>query len=92
MTAYVCMYICMYITSDAQANAHQPLTNAQLGPQAVEESQMNSHSIQNSFCLMLYGMEYPFGQSAVLIVFPPSSLGPLLRVSWSLYNTAEQQL
>jgi len=39
---------------------------------------------------MSYGMEYPFGQfkSAVLIQFPPSSLGPSLRMALALYSTA----
>ena len=31
-------------------------------PQAVEESKMNSHPLQNSLHLILYVMEYPFGQ------------------------------
>ena len=36
------------------------------------------------------GMEYPFGQfkSAVLILFPHSSLGPLLQMALALYDTA----
>ena len=39
--------------------------------------------------LLLDVMEYPFGQfqSAVLILSPPSSLGPLLSVAFALYNT-----
>ena len=49
----------MYITSDAQAIAHHRLTNAQLAPRAVEEREMNSHPLQNSFHMMSYGMEYP---------------------------------
>ena len=66
-----------------------PPTDAQLAPWAMEGSEMNSHALQNSFCMMLYGMEYPFGQikSAVLILFSPSSLGPLLRMVFALYNT-----
>ena len=46
---------------------------------AVEESKMQSHSLQN-FCLVSCGMEYPFGpfKSAVLMLLPPSSLDPLL--------------
>jgi len=77
---YICIYIQMYVTSDAQVIAFHPLTDALLAPQAGEESTMNSHTLQNSSCLMLYLMEYPFGwfKSAVLILFPPSSLGPLL--------------
>ena len=38
----------MYITSDAQAIAHHPLTDAQLAPQQAEEIKMNSHPLQNS--------------------------------------------
>jgi len=36
------------------------------------------------------GMEYPFGQfkSAVQILFPLSSLHPLLRMASALFNTA----
>ena len=39
---------------------------------------------------MSYGIEYPFGQfkSAVLILFPPNSLGPSLRVALALYNAS----
>lgn len=64
----------MYIVSDAQAVAYRTLTSAQLTPLAVQESNMNSHPLQN-FCMMSYGTEYPFGQSklAVLILFPPWS-------------------
>ena len=49
---------------------------------------MNSHSLENSFHVMPYGMKYPFGQlkSAVLIPFPPSSLGSLLGMALALYN------
>ena len=47
----------MYITSDVQANAHNPLLNAQPAIQAAEESEINSHLLQNSFHMMLYGME-----------------------------------
>ena len=88
--SYDCTYIWMNITSDAQAVAHHPLTDAQLAPWAAEESQMKSHPLQNSFHMMSYGMEYPFVQfrSAVLILFPPSSLSPLLRMALALYNIA----
>ena len=70
----------MYTTSDAPVVALCPPTDAKLAPQAVKESEMNSHPLQNSFCTMSYGMEHPFGQckSAVLILFPPCSLGPIL--------------
>jgi len=80
----------MYVTSDAQVIAFHPLTDALLAPQAGEESTMNSHTLQNSSCLMSYLMEYPFGwfKSAVQILFPPSSLGPLLWMALALCNTA----
>ena len=50
----------MYIRSDAQAIAHHPSYNAQLAPQAIGESKMNSHTFENSFHIMSYSMEYPF--------------------------------
>lgn len=55
---------------------------------------MNSHPLQNSFHTMSYGMENPFGQfqSAILILFPPSFLGPLLTMALALHNTAKKQL
>lgn len=70
----------MFITSDTRAIALRLLTNAQLGPQTVEEGKMNSHPLQYSFHMVSCGMEYPFGpfKSAVLMLLPPSSLGPLL--------------
>ena len=52
----------MSITSDTQAIAHHLPAEAQLTPRAVEEHEMNSHPLQNFFCMMSYGMEYPFGQ------------------------------
>jgi len=65
----------MYITADAQAVAYQPPANSWLASRAVELSERNSHPLQNSFCLMSYGMEYHFAQfkSAILILF---LLGP----------------
>ena len=73
----------MYITCGAQAIAHHLPTDSQLGPE-----QWNSHSLQNSFCMMSYGMKYPYGQfkSAVLILFPPSSTGPSWRMALVSYN------
>jgi len=58
------------------------MTEAQQAPQVVEESKMNSCPLQNSFCMMSYGMEYPFGQlkSDVLILFPSCFLDPLLSL------------
>ena len=80
----------MYIISEAQVVAHHPPANAQLAPWSEEESETNSHPLQNPFCLISYGMEYPFGQfkPAVLILFPPSSLSPSLRMALALYDTA----
>ena len=76
----------MYVTSDAQAIARHTPTDAQLAYK--QRKRGNSHLCQNSFHMMLYGMEYPFGQfkSAVLILFPPSSLGSSLRMVLALYN------
>ena len=56
----------------------------------MEKSEMHSQLLQNSFRMISYGMEYPFGQfkSAVLILFPPSSLGPLLQMALALYIAA----
>lgn len=80
--------IWVYITS-AQAIAHHSPADAQPAPWGAEESEMNFQPLQNSFC-MSYGMEYPFDQfkSAVLIAFPPGSLGPSLRMALALSNTA----
>jgi len=79
----------MYITNDVQAIAHHPLTNAQLAPKQWKR-ELNSHPLQNSFRMMLYGMEYPFVQfkSDVLILFSLSSLEPSLGMDLALYNTA----
>ena len=65
----------MYITSDAKATAHHAPSNAQLAPKTAKERDMNSYTLQNSFLMMPYDMEYPFGQikSAVIILFPPIS-------------------
>jgi len=86
MNFYIYVYKWMYIRSDAQAIAHHPLIGTQPAPQAVEESSLNCHPFQNSFCMMSYGTEYPFGQfqSALVILFPPSSLDTLLRMSLAL--------
>ena len=81
----------MYVTSDVEAVAQHLPTNGQ----AEEESEMNSHPLQNPFHLMSYGMEYPFGSltAAVLIWFPPSSsLRALLRTALALYESASQKL
>jgi len=84
----------MNITSDAQVIAHHFSTDAQLASQATEEREMNSPPLQNSFCLMSYGMEYHFDQfkSSVLILFPPISWGPSLWMALALCSTASQQL
>lgn len=47
---------------------HMLTADAQLAPWAVEEREMNTHPLKNSFCSMSYGVEHPFFQfnSAVL--------------------------
>ena len=77
----MCVCVWMYITSGAQEIAHHTPANAQIALQWVENR--DELSLQNSFHMMLYGMEYPFGKfkSAVLILFPPSSLGPSLSMA-----------
>jgi len=78
----MCLYICMYLTSGAQTIAHHLLTSAQLASWAAKEP--DESPLQNSFCLMSYDMEYPFGQfkSAVLIIFPPRSLALCYKWPW----------
>ena len=46
--------------------------------------------LQNSFHMMPYDMEYPFGQFilAILILFPLSSLGASPWMTLALYNGA----
>ena len=80
----------MYVTSDTQVIAHHAPAKAQLASSAAGERVMNPHPLQNSFHVMSYSMEYPFGQfkSAVLILFPPSSLGPSLIKALAQCNTA----
>ena len=80
----------MYITSGAQAIALHLPADAQIASWVVQKQEMSSHTLQNSSRMMSYDMEYHFGQfkSAVLILFPPSSLGPSLRMMLTLYNTA----
>jgi len=72
------MYITSYMTSDAQAIAHHPPNHPQLEDLSSKRETNELPPLQNSFCMMSHGMEYLFGQfmSAVLILFPPSSLGP----------------
>lgn len=55
-----------------------------------EETEMNSHPFQYNFCLLSADRERPFGhyQSAVLTLFPPSSMCPPLTMALALYNTA----
>ena len=62
-----------------------PLTDAQL---ALPEKTLLP--VQNSFCIMLYGIEYLFGhfKSAVLILFPLSSFDPSLQMALALCITA----
>ena len=75
------VYIKMCITSDRQEIAHHFLINGQLASKQWNgEREMNFHSPLNSFRLVPYCMEYPFGwfKSALLILFILSSLGPFL--------------
>ena len=53
------------------------------------ERMLNSHPFQY-FCLLSDGTECPFGhfQSAVLILFPPSSLGTPLTMALAVYSSA----
>ena len=87
------MHINVY-NSDAEGIAHHPTNQCPGSPEAVQERGMHSQPLQNSFHLMSRGMEYLSGQfrSAVLILFPPSSLGPTLRKALALYNIAKQKL
>lgn len=71
----------MYITSGTQAFSHHPLTDAQLGPQAVEGREINSHHLQNSFLMISCRI---FGQfkSAVLNYVPPAPWALLCEWPW----------
>ena len=64
----------MYITSDERVIVHHPLTDAQL----------------ISFCMMSYGMEYPFWPVQVSCPnsVPFQLFGPSLRMALALYSTA----
>ena len=61
----------MCMRSDAQGIAHHPPTEQ--APQGAEESKMTFHTLQKSFHMVSYGMEYSFGQfkSVVLILSQP---------------------
>jgi len=80
----------MYITSGAQAIALHLPADAQIASWVVQKQEMSSHPLQNSSRMMSYDMEYHFGlfKSAVLILFPPSSLHPLLRMALVPYIAA----
>lgn len=80
----------MYIASDAQAVAHYPLTDAQLGPkQQKREKKRLLFLSKLSFCVMSYGMEYPFGhlKSSVLFLSLPRCLGALPCASQLLVSS-----
>lgn len=79
----------MYLTNNTQASTHHPLTDAQLVSPASER-EVNSLPLQNSFYMISYSMEYSSVQfkSAVLILLPPISLGPSLRMTLALYHTS----
>jgi len=83
------VYIWKYIIINAQAIA--PYSDwYQLASQTVEEHDELTPLSELSYRMMSYGREYPFGKfkSAVLTLFPPSSLGPLLWMALALYNSA----
>ena len=65
-------------------------TLAQLSPQAAVRARNKLLPLHNSFHLMAYDTEYPFShfKSAVLILFPFSSLDPSLSLALGLCNTA----
>lgn len=75
----------MYLTSDAHVIAHQSPNDAELAHWAAKRQIVNSHPLQNSFHLMSYSTEYPFGlfKSAVPFLFPRASLGPSLWLALS---------
>ena len=74
------------------------------GPRAVATAWPTPHSFRSLFCMVLYVMEYPFGQfsSAAPVLSPPSSFCPPapltdrtvqeVGTSLALYSTAQQQL
>lgn len=70
----------MYITSDAEAIAHHPLTDAQLAPAssgiAADELPLPSKLLL--FDIVWYGLSLWPVKSAILILSCPSSLGSLL--------------
>ena len=74
---------------ECKSNCSPPTNQCPVSFLVMEEIYMNFHPLQNSFHSMPYGMEYPFGQfkSAILILFPPTSLWSQLRMTLALYNT-----
>jgi len=83
------MYINVY-KKFSTSNCFPPSNWCPDSLQVAEESKINSHPPQNSFHMMSYGREYPLFQfkSAVLILFPPSSVGPSLQMALAPYSTA----
>ena len=75
---------------ECKSNCSPPSSQCAVSLLVVEEIDMNFHPLHNSFPNMSYGREYPFGQfqSAVLILFPLTSLGSQLRMTLALYSTA----
>ena len=83
----VCVYIYVYTCLQNKQRIMQLLTTPQLMPsqslscgcQSLSSGCYPNHlpAVLQFFHLMIYGMEYPFGQfrSAVLVLSPPSSLG-----------------
>lgn len=75
---YVCVFISIYKTSEAQAIAHHPPSNAQPVPKEQLPAWTAPHSFRRFFYTMTCGMEYPFGhcRSAVLALSPPPTPCP----------------
>lgn len=84
----------MYIATHAQAISHHLSADAQLTALQYKRVRQALQLPSNSFYSMSYAMEYPSGRFkwAILILLLPKSLGPLLHMGLSLYNTAWQQL
>jgi len=78
----------MYITNNAQAVAHQPPTNAQPAPWAVEKSEMDSCLLQKFFCMTSYGMDIPLAILSQLSQFCSLPASWTLHCKWPWLCTA----
>lgn len=73
------LYIFIYIkASNAQVIVFHPRSDAQLAPQAAEEGVINSLPSKLLLNVTWYGISVGQFKSGVPILFPPSSLSPLL--------------